>query len=365
MIQLFRKNQLGIGTWKIWYEIFDNSNATLHYAHATTLGGSEVHHKDHIVTNMSGRNIEQQVQLEMNSRISRQRDKGYKDSIDEARVSLTNQMGFMNPMLAQPLEKVRLTERSFRNAYVQKKYDGHRSLITNFNGDIVPYTRKGKPITTIDHILKELGQIIPEGVTLDGELYIHGVALQGISSIIKRAQPDNLKLKFHWYDVHDKGHPGLTYHHRLQLMRDLLSGMGEASTFELVPTYQVASMEEAMTYFRQFRAEKYEGAILRLDTRPYQDSVRSSSLIKIKDWLDCEVTVRGVRPSKEGWAILDCELDNGKRFDTSAPGSVPEKTEVMLNPGKYIGRRLTIEYATLTNDGVPFHASALRWREDL
>jgi len=31
----------------------------------------------------------------------------------------------------------------------------------------------------------------------------------------------------------------------------------------------------------------------------------------------------------------------------------------------YIGKRLTIEYAGLTADKIPFHAVATRWMEDL
>lgn len=367
-VRLFRKNQLGIGMWRIWY-VIDGDEATLHYAHATSWGGAEVHHSAKIVRNQSGRSLLEQCELELRSRISRQRDKGYKDSVEEAKAGVTNQMGFKNPMLAQPLDRVG-TPSSFKNAYIQRKYDGHRTLITNFDGDVIPYTRKGKPIDTINHVLAEVADFLPNGVTLDGELYIHGMALQGISSIIKRKQADNGKLRFHWYDIFDESQPLLTYAERYRLMNTLLWGYcskgGPTETFEIVPTYPVDSMEQAMAYFRQFRADKYEGAILRLDTKPYQDSIRSSSLIKLKEWHDEEVTALSARPSKEGWAILTCKMDSGKFFDTSAPGSLPEKEEVLRNfDVKYRGKRLTIEYASLTNDGLPFHASALRWRDDL
>lgn len=379
-VKLFRKNQLGIGSWRIWCELGDGF-ATLRYAHSTVLGGSEVHHKDIVTVNKSGRGLLEQAQLEMKSRIGRQLDKGYKPTIEEAKQGLTNQMGFMGPMLAQPLDKVRLTDRDFDHAYIQRKYDGHRTLITNFDGDLVPYTRKGKPIETIGHILKQLSWI-PEGVTLDGELYIHGMALQGISSFIKRVQPGNVRLHFHWYDMHDQAQPGLTFHSRYQRMlelqphdsacRSVAGGTDDdrcictPDTYSIVPTYGVSSLPEAMGYFRRFREENYEGGILRLNTKPYQNGVRSNSLIKLKDWQDEEVTVISARPSKEGWAILTCKRDTGQYFDTSAPGSIPEKEEVLRNfDTKYKNRRLTIEYASLTNDGLPFHASALRWHEEL
>lgn len=364
-VKLYRKNQLGVGTWRIWHEVHDSSHATLHYAHATTMGGAEVHHQDTVTLNQSGRNIEEQVRLEMRSRISRQLDKGYKPSHEEAVDSgSTNQMGLINPMLAQPLDKVKITDADLKNAYMQRKYDGHRTLITNYCGDIIAYTRRGKPITTISHILNHIKLWLPEGVTLDGELYIHGVELQGISSIIKRVQPANAKLRFHWYDLVDESLPSLTYHPRYLRMQRLL-GEYRHESYEIVPTYPVSTMEQARAMFHRFRAEKYEGGILRLDNSPYRDAVRSSSLIKLKAWQDEEVTVIGCRPSKEGWAVLTVQRDSGQVFETSAPGSVPQKTFVLKNFEQYRGKRLTIEYASLTNDGIPFHASALRWREDL
>jgi ATP-dependent DNA ligase len=105
--------------------------------------------------------------------------------------------------------------------------------------------------------------------------------------------------------------------------------------------------------------------MLRLAGPGYQANVRSASLLKVKERHDAEVTVLGATPSREGWAILRVKADWGPEFDISAPGSVPEKTEVLENIENYVGRRLTIEYAHLTSDQIPFHAVATRWREDV
>jgi hypothetical protein len=64
-------------------------------------------------------------------------------------------------------------------------------------------------------------------------------------------------------------------------------------------------------------------------------------------------------------AILRVRTDQGIEFDISAPGSVQEKLLIMLHIDKYIGKQLTIEYAMLTSDNVPFHAVATAWRDDL
>lgn len=356
--KLYRRNSLGIGTWRIYYD--PAPSPRLVYAHAITMGGSEVVHHDLVTTNQSGRNIEQQAELEMASRISRMLDKGYKHSVEEAQAGSTNQMGFINPMLALPLNRAVNVSVGFSNpAHVQPKLDGHRCLITNFDGEIVAYSRKGKPITSIPHILRDFSWL-GDGRTVDGELYIHGMPLQAISSLIKRNQLDSAKLRFHWYDFVSV----LPFSGRWANMLNAVSKVSMPSV-DLVETTCVTSIGLVFELFAKHRSQGYEGSMLRLDGSGYEDNKRSRSLLKVKEREDCEVTVVGAVPSKDGWAILRVRMDNGIEFDTSAPGSVPEKTEVMKNIASYIGRRLTIEYAMLTNDGVPFHAVATRWHEVL
>lgn len=334
-----------------------DTSCTLSYAHAITEGASEVVHSDRVELNASGRDIWQQVELEMNSRISRMLDKGYKYSRDDAIAGATNQLGLKNPMLALPLNKV--PNLSFDLAFVQPKLDGHRCLITNQDGHILAYSRKGKLIDTIPHILNDFRWLSP-GRTVDGELYIHGESLQTLSSLIKRRQDRTSNLRYHWYDfVSAQG-----FEWRREQMWKAFDRAGMQHV-DLVETHRVQDLHQVYNMFRHYRELGYEGAMLRLPYEGYEDNKRARQLLKVKAREDCEVTVLGATPSKDGWAVLRVRTDWGVEFDVSAPGSVPEKQEVMANISSYIGRRLTIEYAMLTADRVPFHAVAIRWREDV
>jgi len=280
-IKLYRKNAIGMGTWRIWQE-----NDVLHYSHAVTETASEVFHHDTVKLNNSGRSLQQQIDLEMKSRINRQLDKGYKATRAEAETGVTNQMGFVTPMLAQSLRDVPNTR--FAYAHVQPKYDGHRCMITNFRGDILAYTRKGKPITTISHIINDF-HWLPEGKTVDGELYIHGKKLQSISSLIKRQQTGSENLHYHWYDYvstqwFDKRYAAMVH----------ACGMFKMDHVQLVPTHMVTDIGQAYDWFGRFRQEGYEGAMLRLSSGGYSDGRRASQLLKMKEREDCEVTVVGV-----------------------------------------------------------------------
>jgi len=362
--KLWRKNSVGVGTWRCGLIEMTASRAVIGVWHTIVENGSEICHTDTIVTNQSGRTLQQQVQLELDSRINRQLKKGYKRTREEALLGSTNKMGLVNPMLAHPLKRVTLLGSDFAMAHVQPKYDGHRCLITKQDGDMLAYSRQGTPIVTIPHILEPLEKIMQDGDTFDGELYCHGVKLQTLSSWIKADQASSRKLNFHWYDiVSDK-----KFSERWRLMCDLSWSIPDTQV-HLVPTKRVVKMSEVYEHFRQQRELGMEGSMLRLDRGGYEDGKRSNQLIKVKEREDGEVRVVGCRPSRDGWAILEVEFKvPGKfidvKFDISAPGSVPEKTEVLQNfDAKYKNRLLTIEYAMLTDDGKPFHAVATRWQE--
>lgn len=365
-VKLWRKNSVGIGTWRVRLVEAGQTKAVIAVYHTIVEGGSEICHTDTIVTNQSGRTLMQQVDLEMTSRINRQEKKGYKRSREDAiALGSTNTMGLVNPMLAHPLKRVTLRGSDFEMAHVQPKYDGHRCLVTKRDGDMLAYSRQGNPIVTVPHLLEPLERIMQDGDTFDGELYCHGVKLQTLSSWIKAGQDSSRKLNFHWYDIVSPA----VFSQRNAVMRDLSWSIPDCQV-HLVPTLRVTKMSQVYEHFKVQRGLGMEGSMLRLDRAGYQDGKRSDQLVKIKEREDGEVLVVGCRPSRDGWAILQVEFKvPGKftpvKFDISAPGSHVEKKEVLDNFEKYLNRLLTIEYAMLTDDGIPFHAVAMRWREDV
>ena len=68
---------------------------------------------------------------------------------------------------------------------VQPKLDGLRCMVTA--DDLVLRSRCGKTYT-LPHIADQLAGILPTGAIADGELYIHGVPLQAIVSLVTRQQ---------------------------------------------------------------------------------------------------------------------------------------------------------------------------------
>ena len=354
MKTLYRRHVNGIGTWRIGHE-----GDLISIAHATAEGGQEVWHEERVTVNGSGRTIEEQVELRIRSRISRQRDRGYADTREEALQGKTNQMGLPLPMLAQPIKKVKRENRA--DDSLQLKLDGHRCLATKQDGKILLYSRQGKPID-LPHISLYLLDLIPEGTITDGELYHHGTKLQTIGSWIKKQQPESLKLQYFVYDLISDD----TYLDRYQELCDLLPAWDTSYPAKILPSVPWESDEQQARMFAAARARKFEGLIKRTNDKPYEIGVRSASLLKIKEFQDCEVTCIAIsRVPKSGTVICVCVTDDGKEVRPVAPGSHEEKAEVYENREKYLNRRLSIEYSMLTDDGVPFQPVAREWREDI
>lgn len=353
---LYRMNANGLGSWRIW-----NDGNTIHIAHAIVLGGSEVLHTEYVPEGLAGRSLSQQIHSRINSRISRMRDRGYKDTVQEAEHDNSNQMGLLRPMLAQSVDKV--SNIDYVGAVLQKKLDGHRCMITKQDGEVIAYSRQGKEISSITHILRALRDALPEGTTLDGELYCHGQPLQTLASWIKRAQDNTFLLNFVCYDLVAMD----DYIERHKELSDIIKSADTGHTGKIlplpyIPYKDIPSMYEEM---HRVRSAGFEGLMLRLAGRSYEAGKRSSGLLKVKYFHDSEFKCIGVEPSADGWGICICLADNGKEFRTSAPGTFTDKVEVLRNKEDYIGKWLTIEYSQLTVDGIPFHASAKCWREDI
>jgi hypothetical protein len=333
---------------RVWSILAENN--VLIMQHGILNGAMQVA-TDIIEANQSGRHIDEQVALEMRSRINKQLDKGYCNSIQEAIDSKgLNACKLARPMLAQKFRDVKNID--WANCFVQYKYNG-----------LIAYSRNGKPITSIDHILKDL-QWLPEGYTLDGELYLHGAALQTISSLVRKNQLDSKKLI---YIVYDALNQKASYVSRNQWLK--VSPLGSTSPAVLLaPTFKFT---ESQMPLKDRLVESidngYEGLILRHGNTGYEAGKRSQSLVKVKQVLDAEFCIVGVRQSSDGWAIFECckipsEHHNDMLCDTfrvSAPGTMQDKHDAWTNRNDFIGKMLTVEFFEWTNSGKPFHPVAI------
>jgi ATP-dependent DNA ligase len=360
MIELYRRHSSGsIGTWKVWAE-----KPEIVYAYTVVEGGAIVTNRELITSNNSGRGWDDQAELEMQARARRKRQRGYKDSIQEALSAFynTSEDGLLLPMLAVRIEKSSNRHSRLRK-WVQPKLNGHRCMVVKTtDGEMIAKSRLGTRITTIDHLLEALKPNMPDDLPIDGELYVHGFKLQTIASIVKRAQSQTDLVTFQTYDVAD---PDLSYESRLEELKKIIRpAWQQDSRINIVNTDEVDSVDEAYEYFGKYRAMKYEGAMLRIAGSGYMPGGRSHYLLKLKAQEDGEFRIASVELSSRGVPVLNLLTEHGLPFKCTAPGTNEEKLWFLNNPS-VIGRMMTCEFAEWTAAGIPFHCVALQLREDI
>lgn len=350
---LYRKNSIGISEWSIWSR--DN---TIIVAHSTVLGGSKVVHEEVVHEGKQSRTLEQQVQHRINSRISKQRDKGYCDSIETASNQLLNQLGLDVPMLAQTYYDQHVV-----GAFIQRKLNGLRCLATKQDGEIILYSRRGKRFDHLYEIAESLKHLLNEGDTFDGELYCHGQSLQTIQSWIKRRQSQTESIKYVVYDmIEDEGFQ-LRYSWLQSAFKQCRDRGHALENVILLAVKQIDCKTKLYESMKKSIDAGFEGLMIRLPDYKYENGKRSKSLLKLKEVFSNEAICTNIDLSAKGNPV--CTLSwNGQTFRASPPGSQSDRLNAYNSKEKYIGQRLTFEYRELTDDGIPFHATAVCWRDD-
>lgn len=293
----------------------------------------------------------QQAELEAKAKWTKQKKKGYVDSINAAENEELDALieGGIAPMLAQKFNA--RGERIEYPAYVQPKLDGTRCIAIVDNGICTLWTRTRKPITGVPHIIKAIEKTIMKGFhVLDGELYNHKYKnnFEELISFIKRPVPKegHEVVEYHVYDVVQEDVPFSERH--TWLVGNLPT---EEECIKLVSTKLVYNEDGLMEEFEYFRSKGYEGAMVRNSAGLYVNK-RSNDLQKIKEFEDAEFPIVGIEEGRgklAGHAIFVCETKKGGRFTVKLKGETVKLKEYFENHHLWEGKQLTVKYQGITN----------------
>jgi len=247
--------------------------------------------------------------------------------------------------------------------YTQPKLDGTRAVGMPGKG---LFSRLRKTFPHMEHILHELATL-PADLILDGELYTNELTFQEIVGLVKKEtlkQGDaekQLKIKYHVYDIIDTTK---TYDERL---RDL-GALWLSHRFEhiyLVPTERCASETQMKLQHNRFVADGYEGIMLRSSTGLYKHS-RSADLLKYKEFFDAEYEVVGFKEGEgqeKGCVLWMCKTEKGQTFHCRPRGTREERAELFQKGAEYVGKKLTVRYQELTDEGLPRFPVGIAFRD--
>lgn len=304
---------------------------------------------------------EDQAIKEVLSKVNKQKDKYYRETIEEAEELLTEGV-----MLAQDYsKKPHLLEDEF---YVSPKLDGLRVKTTFVLGEPVWHSRGGKTYPVPSHLIPELKALNEAGYSvLDGEGYIHSTKLQKIQSCIKKTNELTPQVTYQIFDI-----PVLnkTWNTRLAMLNSLSSVIaqdrGKFKSVAVVDQMKCTkeNLDGMLDYYLRLG---FEGVMMRNLRGEYLfQNKRSNNLLKYKIMFDSECKVLSCVEDKNNQGLFTVEWTNPDdgvtvQFSLSMNGAQEENSYSKL--AQRIGEYVNFKYQDLTEDGVPTFARGLYFRE--
>ena len=303
----------------------------------------------------------EQAILELTSKATKKKDQeGYAE--DEKGLVIPRL-----PMLAKNLKDRK--EKIEYSVYCQAKLDGIRVFAEKINGDTIRYTsRKGKPITTLNHITPHLLEIMEIDEIFDGEIYTPALSFQEICAATKKERENSLKLELWVYDVANEELDFEDRYKRYFSAIKVKSYEKVSAPVKAVESILVHNEEEIENAHREFVSQNFEGLICRARAGGYEFKKRSDRLLKLKSFDDGEFLVTGGYQgtgSATGHVTFLCKTSDNKEFGCVPRGNHEHRAFLWKNLDKIVEANayITVRYFGLTNDGIPRFPVGLEFRE--
>ena len=252
-------------------------------------------------------------------------------------------------------------------SFVQPKIDGVRCTVGIKNGKINMFTRKGKEMTLMPHIEKDLERLFAQAKALDwdtdhlyfdGELYSDDLTFQELAGTLRRHKNTQETLNKIYFVVFDMFWSNIDtrYELRKESLEELDEYFGnDLHYIEFLKTEEVQNEKELHEKHGEYIQEGYEGIILRNRNGFYKMKHRSADLQKLKMFQDSEFEVIGFKEgdgTEKGCVVWEC-MGQGGPFWVRPKGTQEERRELFENGFDFVGKQLTVRYQELTDDGIP------------
>jgi len=344
---LYHKGKGGaIYSWRVWTE-----GSSIFTEYGQIDGKKQISEKEATDKNVGKKNYIpafQQAKIEALAMHKYKLDRKYSETVEDASQPLSL------PMLAEtytPTKKIPFP------ADVQPKLDGVRcKVFWDGDGEIFLMSRSGKRYHSpgLEEVFK---RNLPTNAKLDGELYIHGVAFDDISSKVKNNDEDG-DLEYFVYDCEitdEENTEERPWSQRYMDINDVVSGFDDLSRIHITTTITVNSKQEIEDSLEFFLDQGYEGVIIRLHNGVYIP-YRSSSLLKYKKFTDGEYRIVGVEPGEgkfRDMAIFTCITPEGRTFRCVPKGTAEHRRDLLTRGPELIDQLLKVKYFSLTEDNIP------------
>lgn len=322
------------------------------------------------------RTWKEQWQLQFNSEVKKQLDKGYVEvpkhpnDYSESELSeifgevATNQAGVIKPMLAKQEKDIKNRKIFDLEYYISRKINGVRCLIY-WDGKEVRTSSRGaiNYDLAIRHIIEHpiLVKFFKNhpNIILDGEIYKHNPGIWTLNKIsgicrTQKTADDGKDLELYWYDIVDLGK---SFKERFEIMQDYAKEL-KLTEFDpyrnldegilhiqFVPHKLISGFDNMKKLHDEWISEGWEGAVIRNAESVYKPGSRGNDWIKIKVYQDAEYPIVGISEGlREEDMCFILETSSGQRFNCKPMGSREQKQWYREHIDELIGKNLTIKY---------------------
>ena len=245
--------------------------------------------------------------------------------------------------------------------FIAFKSDGNRMMANKHEF----WGRSGdNPPNPFTHIRDALVKFFIENpdVTLDGEIYKHGMPHQKINGIYMDAKGDSSKLQYYVFDV-VLPDAKADYNKRIAFLRNELKSN---DSIVFVDSELVRTSEEIERIYKKHLEEKYEGSVLRHPHGTYElagrKEKRSKHVLKLKPVYDSEFEIVGFKDGKGRdsgalvWTLKMPESD--KLFNVRPCMTIEDRRALFILMDDqfetyYKGKMMRVLYGDTTKDGIP------------
>lgn len=269
---------------------------------------------------------------------------------------------------------------------VSVKLDGMRAIALHDGESWGLFSREGRPIVGMPHVIAQLEAYANPTKVYDGELYSHDVVTQkGFPFLIgllkrqswelddyrgkERTKVETLlswrdRVEYHIFDAvsksqWDRQQVTPNQYDRLVSLKVEVEDMQKAgaTALQYVKHMVARSLEEATEINKQFLLEGFEGSMLKCPKQPYKFG-RGTQWLKLKMFLDGEYEIIGSYMGEGKWAGslggFFMKTPEGKEFKCGGGRiSMEERDELWASRDQHLGKMATIRYFELTPDGIP------------
>lgn len=254
--------------------------------------------------------------------------------------------------------------------FYEPKLDGLRMVVIGGKA----YTRNGRSIETVDHIIKELGlKLDLDDFVFDGEIMGVGDFDESSGTIRRKSEGTNQDLYYNLFDfVYASDWTKKQSTTPFDVRRTLLEANVKVSeNVRLVPSKKVnfrepASGEELAKIRDQFISQGYEGGMLKRADAPYEWK-RGLAVLKLKkmDTVDCRITDsfegKGRHKGRLGGVIVEVD---GVQTKVGSGFSDGQRDELWLKRNELPNKMVEVQFQNKTRDGSLRFPVFIKFRPD-